>query len=75
MATAKIAEYGRDRQGHWKPGFMTHAELVSELETATGAACYRATAPQPFRPSARVTEVTPCRTSSSPALIPMGTWS
>jgi hypothetical protein len=41
---AKIAEYGRDRQGHWKPGFMTHAELVSELETAAGGACYRATA-------------------------------
>jgi hypothetical protein len=34
--TGKKREYGRDRHGHWRPGFMTHAELVAELETATG---------------------------------------
>jgi hypothetical protein len=45
MATAaKIAEYGRDRQRALEPGFMTHAELVSELETAAGGARYRAKA-------------------------------
>jgi hypothetical protein len=38
MATVgKIGELGRDRQGRWRPGYMTHAELVSELETATDA--------------------------------------
>ena len=34
MATAEAI--GRDSWGHWIPGCMTHAELVRELETATG---------------------------------------
>lgn len=34
--TGTTGEYGRDASGrHW-PAFMTHAELVEELETATG---------------------------------------
>jgi hypothetical protein len=36
VTTGKIGEVGRDSKGHWRPGYMTHAELVSELETATG---------------------------------------
>lgn len=36
MATiGKIGDIGRDRDGRWKPGYMTHAELVAELRTAT----------------------------------------
>jgi len=34
--TGKSGKSGRDRQGRWRAGFMTHAELVGELETATG---------------------------------------
>ena len=37
MATTRQArEYGRDRQGLWRPGHMTHAELAGELASATG---------------------------------------
>jgi hypothetical protein len=36
MVTGKAAGYGRDAQGDWVPGFMTHAELVSELGSAWG---------------------------------------
>lgn len=37
MATiGKASEYGRDASGRRWPAFMTHAELVSELESATG---------------------------------------
>ena len=37
MATiGKIGDIGRDSKGHWRPGYMTHAELVSALESATG---------------------------------------
>ncbi len=34
--TGKIGELGRDSKGHWRPGYLTHAELVSEVEAATG---------------------------------------
>jgi len=37
MATiGRIGDYGRDSKGHWKPDYMTHAELCAELESATG---------------------------------------
>jgi len=32
----KTGELGRDNHGKWRPGLMTHAELVEELKTATG---------------------------------------
>jgi hypothetical protein len=36
MATKSKREVGRDEQGRWKPGYMTHAELVGELKSAGG---------------------------------------
>ena len=36
VTTGKIGEVGRDSKGRWRPGYMTHAELASELETANG---------------------------------------
>lgn len=33
---ATTGNIGRNTWGDWHPGFMTHAELVKELETATG---------------------------------------
>jgi hypothetical protein len=34
--TGKADEVGRNRQGNWRAGYLTHAELVSELGTASG---------------------------------------
>jgi hypothetical protein len=34
--TSNVMKVGRDVEGRWRPGFMTHRELVRELETATG---------------------------------------
>jgi hypothetical protein len=34
--TGKADEVGRNRQGNWRAGYMTHAELVRELGTASG---------------------------------------
>jgi len=36
MATKSKKEVGRDEQGRWQPGCMTHAELVSALRSETG---------------------------------------
>lgn len=36
MATTSKREVGRDDQGRWKPGYMTHAELVSALRSDVG---------------------------------------
>jgi hypothetical protein len=36
MATRSKKEVGRDEQGGWQPGCMTHAELVSALRSETG---------------------------------------
>jgi len=33
---AKIGEVGRDSKGHWRPGYLAQAELVTTRETATG---------------------------------------
>jgi hypothetical protein len=36
MATKSKREVGRDDQGRWKPGYLTHAELVSALRSEAG---------------------------------------
>jgi hypothetical protein len=36
MATKSKREVGKDDQGRWKPGHMTHAELVGALRSETG---------------------------------------
>ncbi|HUN30389.1 MAG TPA: hypothetical protein VMU95_00100 [Trebonia sp.] len=36
MTTRSKREVGKDDEGRWKPGHMTHAELVSALRSETG---------------------------------------